>query len=89
MNFFEKLLRKVLCKNILLYNFIVTFLTILIFFIFYYFGSLIVLELINLSIMDNALVSTVIAPIIIGILDLTLCLFILFVNLKFRRQEDA
>jgi len=88
MNFFEKLLKKILAKNILLYNFIVTITTIGLFFMLFALGSLLVLSLVNISFIDNALTATVIAPVIIGILDLALCLFILIVNLKFRSIED-
>jgi len=88
MNFFEKLFKKILAKNILLYNFIVTITTIGLFFMLFALGSLLVLSLVNISFIDNALTATVIAPVIIGILDLALCLFILIVNLKFRSIED-
>lgn len=88
MKFFEKLLKKILDRNLLQYNLLVTILTTLIFFLIYYLGSILVLKLVNMELIKDALVSTVIAPIIIGVLDLVFCLFILILNLKFRKSDE-
>lgn len=93
MNFLEKLLKNVLQKNLFLYNFLVTLITLFIFFGIFFLGSLLVLAIgyyIAFSANTDAtslsaILLTVIIPLVIGILDLALCLFILIVNLKFKK----
>ncbi|MDP8204455.1 MAG: hypothetical protein P9L95_07985 [Candidatus Tenebribacter mawsonii] len=92
MNFLEKLLKKVLDKNLLLYNLLVTLITLLIFFGIFFLGSLLILAIgyyIAYSANTDstslgAILLTIIIPLVIGILDFVLCLFILIVNLKFK-----
>ena len=96
MNFLEKLLNNVLKKNLFLYNFIVTLFTLIIFFGIFFLGSLLVLAIgynfINPANTDASffitILITIIIPLVIGILDLTLCLFILIVNLKFKIPKE-
>jgi hypothetical protein len=96
MNFLEKLLKKVLYKNLLLYNFLVTLITLLIFFGIFFLGSLLILAIgyyIAYSANTDAtslgaILLTIVIPLVIGILDLALCLFILIVNLKFRNPVE-
>ena len=96
MNFLEKLLKRVLYKNLLLYNFLVTVITLLIFFGIFFLGSLLVLAIghyIAFSVNTDAtslgfILLTIIIPLVIGILDLALCLFILIVNLKFKSPME-
>jgi len=96
MNFLEKLLKKVLFKNLILYNFLVTIITLLIFFGIFFLGSLLILAIgyyIAYSANTDstslgAILITIVIPLVIGILDIALCLFILFVNLKFRSPVE-
>jgi len=96
MNFLEKLLNNILKKNLFLYNFLVTLITLFIFFGIFFLGSLLVL-VIGYYIASSAntdatslgaILLTIIIPLVIGILDLALCIFILIVNLKFKKQRD-
>lgn len=87
MNFLEKLLKNILQKNLIIYNFLVTLITLLIFFGIFYLGILLILALQTAAPFNDPLLSTLIAPIILGILDFAFCLFILIVNLKFRNLE--
>ncbi len=96
MNFLEKLLKNILQKNLFLYNFLVTLITLLIFFGIFFLGSLLVLAIgyyIAFSANTDAtslgaILLTIIIPLVIGILDLAFCLFILIVNLKFRSPME-
>ena len=96
MNFLEKLLKKVLYKNLFLYNFLVTLITLFIFFGILFLGSLLVLAIgyyfLNSTNTDasslSSILLTIIIPIVIGILDLALCLFILITNLKFSIPKE-
>ncbi|MCK5050880.1 MAG: hypothetical protein KAS53_04030 [Candidatus Cloacimonetes bacterium] len=96
MNFLEKLLKNILKKNLFLYNFLVTLITLLIFFGVFFLGSLLVLAIgyyIAFSANTDAaslgaILLTVVIPLVIGILDLALCLFILIVNLKFNNPKE-
>ncbi|MEA2095943.1 MAG: hypothetical protein U9P73_04525 [Candidatus Cloacimonadota bacterium] len=96
MNFLEKLLKNILEKNLILYNFLVTLITLLIFFGIFFLGSLLVLAIgyyIAFSANTDAtslgaILLTIIIPLVIGILDLALCIFILIVNLKFKNPEE-
>ncbi len=96
MNFLEKLLKNILYKNLFLYNFLVTLFTLLIFFGIFFLGSLLVLTIgyyIAFSANTDAtsfgtILLTIIIPLVIGILDLALCLFILIVNLKFKSPVE-
>jgi len=96
MNFLEKLLKTILNKNLFLYNFLVTLIT-----LFFFFGILFFVSLFILAISNNfvnstnadassftTILFTIIIPVVIGILDLALCLFILIVNLKFKNSEE-
>lgn len=92
MNFLEKLLQRVLHKNLLLYNFVVTISTLLIFFGIFYLSIILIQALVNYGVFNNSIsfnsvLLTIIIPIIIGILDFAFCLFILIVNLKFKSIE--
>jgi len=95
-NNLEKLLKKVLYKNLLLYNFLVTIITLLIFFGIFFLGSLLILAIgFYISYSANAdatslgaILLTIVIPLVIGILDLALCLFILIVNLKFKSPVE-
>ena len=97
MNFLEKLLKNVLQKNLFLYNFLVTLITLFIFFGIFFLGSLLVLAIgYYLSFSANtdatslgAILLTIVIPLVIGILDLALCIFILIVNLKFKKTEES
>jgi hypothetical protein len=92
MNFLEKLLKNILHKNLFLYNFLVTLITLLIFFGIFFLGSLLVLVIGYYIVFSantdatslGAILLTIVIPLIIGIFDLAFCLFILIVNLKFR-----
>ncbi len=96
MNFLEKLLKKVLYKNLIIYNFLVTLITLLIFFGIFFLGSLLILTIgyyISYSANTDAtslgaILLTIAIPLVIGILDLALCLFILIVNLKFKNPGE-
>ena len=96
MNFLEKLLKNILQKNLFLYNFLVTLITLLIFFGIFFLGSFLVLAIgyyIAFSANTDAtslgaILLTIIIPLVIGILDLAFCLFILIVNLKFRSPME-
>jgi len=96
MNFLEKLLKNILHKNLFLYNFLVTLFTLLIFFGIFFMGSLLVLAFgyyIAFSANTDAtslgaIMLMIIIPLVIGILDLALCLFILIVNLKFKSPRE-
>jgi len=96
MNFLEKLLKTVLYRNLFLYNFLVTFTTLLIFFGILFLGSLLILAIgyyfLDSTMTDasslSSILLTIIIPVVIGILDLALCLFILIVNLKFKSLKE-
>lgn len=96
MNFLEKLLKNILHRNLFLYNLLVTLFTLLIFFGIFFLGSLLVLAFgyyIAFSANTDAtslgsIMLTIIIPLVIGILDLALCLFILIVNLKFKSPRE-
>ena len=96
MNFLEKLLKNILQKDLLLYNFLVTLITLFIFFGIFFLGSLLVLAIgyyiafsANTDAVSlGAILLTVVIPLIIGILDFALCIFILIVNLKFKNPEE-
>ena len=96
MNFLEKLLKNILHKNLFLYNFLVTLIILLIFFGIFFMGSLLVLAVgyyfafsANTDAASlGAILLTIIIPIVIGILDLALCLYILIVNLKFKNPKE-
>ena len=96
MNFLEKLLKNILHKNLFLYNFLVTLIILLIFFGIFFMGSLLVLAVgyyfafsVNTDATSlGAILLTIIIPIVIGILDLALCLYILIVNLKFKNPKE-
>ena len=96
MNFLEKLLKNVLLKNLLLYNFLVTVITLFIFFVIFFLGSLLVLAIGDYIAFSantdaaslGAILLTIIIPLVIGILDLALCIIILIVNLKFKTPGE-